>query len=221
MPSPCRSPSPRTRNDAPQMKRHRFRSACAMCIATRRGYADARTLVTWKHSNSALRSESRPQRSGRTSQGRSSMDRGTRHRCRTVHRRHNRIPRNLGPTEHNPRSGITAFPGPQRLLAAPTVDHRVSLPARMRLPTLGLELARDQIAYGDPTAKLDAPSAGDNRMSRCQRTIRRRPAPHNANRGLAPPGPPQEARNQRFKTQSNVLATRKPAKLNRFPAVNS
>ena len=25
------------------MKRHRFRSACAMCITTRRGYADART----------------------------------------------------------------------------------------------------------------------------------------------------------------------------------
>ena len=34
-------------------------------------------------------------------------------------------------------------------------------------------------------------------------------------------GPPQEARNQRFTIQSNVLATRKPAKLNRFPAVNS
>ena len=83
------------------------------------------------------------------------------------------------------------------------------------------EIAQALAGEGPTHVVFCTPSAGDNRMSRCQRTIRRRPAPHNANRGLAPPGPPQEARNQRFKTQSNVLATRKPALLNRFPAVNS
>ena len=37
-------------------------------------------------------------------------------------------------------------------------------------------------------------------------------------RGLPPPGPPQGAKRPGFKTQSNVLATRKPKSLKRSPA---
>ena len=57
VPSHYPSPSPRTRSDAPQMNRHRFRSACAMCLTIRQVRGDARTPLTWKHSNHTLRSD--------------------------------------------------------------------------------------------------------------------------------------------------------------------
>ena len=48
-------------------------------------------------------------------------------------------------------------------------------------------------------------------------SIIRRNRSRNLARGLPPPGPPQGAKRRRSRTQSNVLATRKPKSLLRFP----
>ena len=117
------------------------------------------------------------------------------------------------------RAGTSAGAGiaPGRESATARVIHRLQRRTGAA-PAIAGRVAHRTAASSAP---LSAPSVGDNRMSRRQRIIRRRPAPQNAARGLASPEPLQEARIQRFKTQSNVLATRKPAKLNRFPAARS
>ena len=82
------------------------------------------------------------------------MDRAGRHRCRTVLRPEHPISAELRRFEHQRHREINAALGSHSdswpLQRQTTVYHH---PARMRLPTHGLERVRFQIAYGVATGR--------------------------------------------------------------------